>query len=87
MNDAVIRSRVDAKVKARAAKVFEKLGMTLSEAIRLFLHQTVAEKAIPFAIKIPNTATSAALKELDHAQQLEKVSLAKLNEDWDACAK
>lgn len=87
MNDTVIRSRIDAKVKHQAIKLFEKMGLTLSEAIRLFIHQSVAEKGIPFTIKTPNAVTKAALEETKSRGHMQKTSLKQLSQDWDECVK
>lgn len=88
MTDCVIRSRIDPHIKAEAVELFEDMGLTLSEAIRLFVYQSVAEKRIPFSIKSPNAKTKAALAKANHGQQLEKTSLDELSRAWDdACGK
>jgi len=88
MTDCIIRSRIDPKIKAKAAQLFEHMGLTLSEAVRLFIYQSVAEERIPFSINVPNAVTRAALEEVSHGKHLEKTSLEKLKQDWDdACDK
>lgn len=47
-NLVFLQIRVDTKLKARAAKVFQKMGLSTSDAIRLFLAQAVEDKAMPF---------------------------------------
>lgn len=84
---SIIHSRIDPNVKAAAMHVFEDMGLTLSEAIRLFLIQSIAEKRIPFSINVPNAKTKAALLEAKHGK-LHKTSLKQLKADWEAaCAK
>ncbi|MBV8802831.1 MAG: type II toxin-antitoxin system RelB/DinJ family antitoxin [Gammaproteobacteria bacterium] len=84
----VVRSRIDPQIKAEAIQVFDHMGLTLSEAIRLFLYQSVAEKRIPFSINIPNATTRAALEAIERKEGLEETSLAQLTKDWDdACAR
>jgi addiction module RelB/DinJ family antitoxin len=39
MSETVIRSRVDSNLKTEAQALLERLGLTMSDAIRLFLHQ------------------------------------------------
>ncbi|MGV8080019.1 MAG: type II toxin-antitoxin system RelB/DinJ family antitoxin [Syntrophales bacterium] len=56
MADTVIRSRIDASVKLEAQALLEKLGLSMSDAIRLFMHQVVAQKGLPFEIKLPAEA-------------------------------
>lgn len=88
MADCVIRSRIDPRIKAKAIIIFDHMGLTLSDAIRLFLYQTVNEKCIPFAIKIPNETTKAVLETAKQNKDMEKTSLKKLKKDWEkACAK
>lgn len=89
MTNYVVRSRIDPKMKEKAVKVFEHMGLTLSEAIRIFIYQSVAEHKIPFSINIPNAITRAAMHEVEHKKKtLKKTSIAQLKKDWDdACEK
>ncbi len=88
MTDCIIRSRIDPHIKAEAVQVFEHMGLTMSEAIRLFLYQSVAQQSIPFSINIPNATTRAALEAAKNRQHLEKTSLKQLKQDWNgACGK
>ena len=64
MANCLICSRIDPGIKAEAVALFEGLGLTLSEAIRLFVYQTVAEKRIPFKISEANATTRTALQKL-----------------------
>lgn len=63
--DAVVRARIDKKVKDKAARVLEQMGLTVSDAIRLMMIRTASEKALPFQVKVPNAKTKAAMKEAD----------------------
>lgn len=58
---------LDADAKAEARVLFSELGLDLSTAVNIFLHQAVYEHAIPFSIhrEIPNEETRAALEEGD----------------------
>lgn len=51
MKDAIVRARIDADLKANAARVLAECGLELSDAIRLFLQQVVAHHGIPFEIR------------------------------------
>jgi len=53
MSETVIRSRIDSSIKLEAQILLERFGLTMSEAIRLFLHQVVIEKGLPFQVKLP----------------------------------
>ncbi len=84
MTDAVIRSRIDANVKIKATRLFEHMGLTMSDAIRLFLYHSIAEKGLPFHVNIPNSKTAATLREIkDHPKRLKKTSLKQLEKDWN----
>lgn len=59
--DAVVRARVTSEVKSQASAIFKSMGLTTSDAIRMMLVQVVAEKALPFEIKLPNSTTQEAI--------------------------
>ncbi|MBW6485132.1 MAG: type II toxin-antitoxin system RelB/DinJ family antitoxin [Syntrophobacterales bacterium] len=56
MSDTMIRSRIDASLKIEAQSLLDGMGLSMSEAIRLFLHQVVAEKGLPFPVKLSKEA-------------------------------
>jgi len=58
-----VRSRIELDLKHRASEVLAACGLNLSDAIRLFLHQVVAQKRLPFDVKTPNPTTIAAMRE------------------------
>ena len=62
---AVVRSRIEPRLKKRAEKVMRAMGLGMSDGIRLFLAHTVQHQALPFAIKTPNALTRAAMAEAD----------------------
>lgn len=46
--NSLIQARVDNKVKEEAEDIINKLGISLNEAIRMFLMQVIIHKGIPF---------------------------------------
>jgi DNA-damage-inducible protein J len=60
--NAVVRARIDERVKEEAAAVLEAMGLTVSDAVRLMLIRVAAEKALPFEPLVPNPETVAAMK-------------------------
>jgi DNA-damage-inducible protein J len=58
-----VRSRIEPEIKDRATAVLASCGLNLSDAIRLFLRQVVAQEGLPFEVKIPNATTRAAMQE------------------------
>ena len=59
--NAVVRSRIDAKVKDRATAVLGEMGLTVSEAIRIVLTRVANDNALPFDLK-PNKLTRATMR-------------------------
>ena len=61
----MVHVRLDEKVKAQATETLAAMGLTVSDAVRVFLTRVVAEKQMPFALKVPNAETRAAMDEAD----------------------
>jgi DNA-damage-inducible protein J len=59
----MVHVRVDKRVKTRAAKTLSAMGLSVSDAVRVLLTRVASEKALPFEVKVPNTATAAAMRE------------------------
>jgi DNA-damage-inducible protein J len=62
---AEIRSRIEPDLKENATRVLASCGLNVSDAIRLFLRQVVAQNGLPFEVKAPNAVTRAAMEEAD----------------------
>ncbi len=60
---ATLNVRLDPLVKVRVQAVLDKLGLSTSEAINLFFKRVIAERGIPFKVKIPNKITKKTLRE------------------------
>lgn len=48
-----IRVRINEQLKHEANEVLESMGLTMSDAIRIFLKRVVDEKALPFTLEMP----------------------------------
>jgi DNA-damage-inducible protein J len=59
----MVHVRIDKRVKSRAAKTLAAMGLSVSDAVRVLLTRVATEKALPFEIKVPNAATTAAMQE------------------------
>lgn len=57
--------RIDADIKRQAAELFSNLGLDMSSAVNLFLHQCVLRGGLPFSVTVPNYSerTLAAMEE------------------------
>jgi DNA-damage-inducible protein J len=61
--DAAIRIRVNHKTKDNAEGILRSMGMTMSQAINMYLIQIIASGSIPFDIEVPNKETAKVIKE------------------------
>ena len=68
MSTTMVHVRVDEKTKQRATKTLAAMGMSVSDAVRMLLVRVVAEKALPFDVKIPNATTVKAMRAADKGQ-------------------
>jgi DNA-damage-inducible protein J len=80
----MVHVRVDEQVKTQASEALAAMGLSVSDAVRILLTRVAAEKALPFALKVPNAETRAAMEEArsinrarfdnvdDHLEELEK---------------
>ena len=67
---AMIRARVEPELKQEAEKVFTTLGLSPTEAITLFYKQTALHNGLPFALRIPNEETLAAIRQVESGKGL-----------------
>lgn len=51
-----IFARVEPDLKEQAEQVLSQLGIPMSNAVSMFLHQVVLQRGIPFEMKLPNNA-------------------------------
>ena len=61
----MIHVRIDEQVKKEAAQTLETMGLSVSDAVRVFLLRVIADKQMPFALKVPNAETLSAMAEAD----------------------
>ena len=69
---------LNSKVKEEARKILSQYGLSLSDAVNIFLTQVVLERGIPFKICIPNETTRKVLKEVREGKNIEEISLESL---------
>ena len=60
---SMLHIRVDDDIKEQATQALTAMGLTVSDAVRLFLHRVVVEQAFPLELKVPNAETLAAMQE------------------------
>ena len=62
MATTVLQVRMDEDLKNEASELFEKLGLDIPTAIRIFFKRAVTEKGIPFEVREPTTVYNAGSK-------------------------
>ncbi|GFO54707.1 antitoxin [Geomonas sp. Red276] len=72
----MVHVRVDEDLKEQAAETLASMGLSVSDAVRVFLTKVVSEKRLPFEIKVPNAETRAAMKEADAIVSARKARFA-----------
>lgn len=79
---ANINIRINPEIKKEAEKLFSNFGMTISDAINIFIHQSLLSEGLPFSVKLPkpNEATLAAMSEIEDFIN-KKTSLSPQNVD------
>ncbi len=53
MSTTPTQIRIDSNIKREATALFSKLGLDMSSAVNLFLHQCVLRGGLPFAVEVP----------------------------------
>jgi DNA-damage-inducible protein J len=62
---SMVHVRVDEQIKAQATETLAAMGLSISDAVRVFLMRVVADQRLPFELKVPNAQTRAAMAEAD----------------------
>ena len=59
---ATARALIDPKVKKEAESILKELGLSVSNAYELFYRQVIANRGLPFELKVPNETTVKAIE-------------------------
>ena len=76
----MVHVRVDEKIKEQAAETLAAMGLSISDAVRVFLTRVVADKRLPFALRVPNAETRAAMAEADEIVRAHRVRFSNAEE-------
>ena len=71
---ASINIRVDQEIKKKAESLYNSFGITISDAINIFLHQSINHGGLPFELKQPkhdfiNDEETASARRYDRAKK------------------
>lgn len=82
--NALVQARIDEAVKKEATTVLAKMGLTVSDAVRLMLTKVAREHTLPFDVRTPNAKTKAAMRELESGKGKRFKSVKGLMDDLNA---
>ena len=68
MPTTMVHVRIDQRVKGKATKALAKMGLSVSDAVRMMLVRVAAERALPFAVRVPNPTTVKAMEAADRGE-------------------
>jgi DNA-damage-inducible protein J len=60
---SMLHIRVDDDTKEQVTQALTAMGLSMSDAVRLFLRRVVIDQAFPLELKVPNAQTRAAMQE------------------------
>lgn len=84
MATSIVQFRIDDDLKLEATAIYEKLGIDLSTALRMFLKRSVMENGIPFSMTLDKTYNAnyaiQAVKELNRQSAENGVSEMSLDD-------
>ena len=76
----MVHVRINQDVKAQAAETLAAMGLSLSDAVRIFLTRVVTDQELPFIVKAPNAASRAAIAEANEIIGSRKARFASGND-------
>jgi len=80
----MLHARIEADLKKDAELIFKKLGLTTTEAIKIYFQRVRTEQGIPFELKAPNKETIETFEKTDRG---EDVTTYDSYEDFEAAVK
>lgn len=84
MSSTIIHTPVDIEINAKAKLVLSSVGLSINEAIALFLNNVVENNKVPFSIDLPNKETIAAIEDARNGKVERYASLEAMWVDLDS---
>jgi DNA-damage-inducible protein J len=79
---STVRARLDPKLKEQTEQIFDQIGISTTDAIRIFFTQVKLHQGLPFELKIPNKTTQKAIVDAQKGREVQKsTTTQKLFED------
>jgi DNA-damage-inducible protein J len=74
---STVRARLEPDLKEDAEMILEQLGISTTEAIRIFFKQVQLQRGMPFDLKLPNETTIKAINDAQMRKHLKSANSSK----------
>jgi DNA-damage-inducible protein J len=83
MKTSVVHARIEPQTKERVEEILRNLGLTPTEAIRIFYKQISLRGGLPFSVAIPNKLTVSTLEKSRRGEDVQGFeSLEAMFDSW-----
>ena len=76
MGQTTISVKTDSGLKNGVGKILQQLGLNHSTAINMYYRLILAQKGIPFEVKLPNKKTLKAIDDIKKGKNVKKFDTA-----------
>jgi len=73
---STISVRTEKGLKEKVGKILHELGLSHSTAINMYYRLILAERGIPFDVKLPNKTTRKAVEDLEKGKNVKRFDTA-----------
>ncbi len=70
MISSTVQTRIDKGTKEAAVRALESMGLSISDAIGMFLAHVAEEPSAPFILRVPNATTLETFAKTDAGEEL-----------------
>ncbi|MBM3700290.1 MAG: type II toxin-antitoxin system RelB/DinJ family antitoxin [Actinobacteria bacterium] len=85
---SIVNIRTEPEIKKQVENLFSKFGISVSDAVNIFFHQSLMQGGLPFQIQLPkpNPETIAAIEDVNKNQNMSRTfeSVDELMKDLNA---
>ena len=77
---SMLAVRIDPDIKAKAEKLYASFGLNLSDAVSMFIHQSLLVKGLPFELRMPVFKGEFSLDDGSFKEEPAEISIDELRE-------
>lgn len=83
MKTSAVHARIEPETKEKVEEILRSLGLTPTEAIRIFYKQISLRGGLPFPVAIPNKLTTSTLEKSRRGEDVQEFkSLEVMFDSW-----